>query len=358
MAKPIINTIEILDERTDLDSRLTRQYKIVGTDLNVENVKTAYTADGTQRLPQKGEKNPYQSANKATVVSKVTVSQSGTEEGGAAATFRVTVNYAPQDEASASNRDPENPDNFRFPWDKPAKISISNSTMTVDMWGTDFRGQPLLYSNGEAVNLTKELPLSVISIQRANRLDKATSGLNLNKTFFQRVNLNQVDITVGGQTQSWNPRELLCASVDIEPELFTYNDPVDGRLISIPYATESITLIGNIYTWATRVVDQGNLVRNSSNELVKVTEDGREISGPHMLNGQGYALLEANFTAGLRGIRNAWDGLSTTGNGITVDAVATKAAFGSAANARAVFLAFLTYDEIDFTDLRINERLP
>lgn len=369
MSKPLITELYLLDEKTDDESRLSQNYKVIGTNLNVENVKTATSADGTLKLPQKGDPNPYLSANNATVVSKVTVSGSGTLEAGAIRTFKVAVTYATQDEASESKNDPESPDSYRFPWDRPAKIAISNDTTTVDLWGVDGAGQNLQYSNGEPVNLTVEHPLTVINIQRANRLDIANNGIDLNRTFFQRVNNNAVEMTIGGQTSVWQAGELLCSGVDVEPDLFTYFDPITRKLKSIPYAMENITLVGNTFKWVTRVMDQGNFgVWDKTN----TNADGKwdvvdEIAvsngikrGPFLLNGKGQILLSYNSETGATGereIKHAYEGNAETAFGVSVDTDAMNKAFPGGTY-KAVFLKFLTYEAIDFTNLRINERLP
>ena len=363
MAKPLITEINLLSETTDEESRLVQTYAVLGTDLNVENVKTAFTTAGKQ-LPQRGEKNPYQDSTRATVVDRVQVTAQGYQEGGASRRFNVTVNYIPQDEASVRQKDQESPDTFRFPWDKPADLNVDNDTVEVDAWGYDARDQPLIQPNGEPVNIKQTLPLTIYTITRANRADITDNGFTLNKDFFQVINDAPVTITYAGQDTTWEGRQLLCASVDINPTIFKYNDPITGQVQSIPYLEETITLIGNKRRWYERVVCRGNYYYDSEgnmrNEMFITSADGNikeRHTGPFLLNENGENLLGSTITAGKRNIENPSSGANTV-NGVEVDDGPMAAVFGSVANARLVWMVFQMYEQNSFNRLRLNERMP
>lgn len=354
MSTPIIDRIDLLNESTDEYSRLQRNYAVIGRYLNVENVKTTYASNGT-RLPQIGDKNPYMNVANTTVVKTVKASLTGSEEGGTTSRFKVDIGYAPQDELNM--KDKEKPDEFRFPWDMPAQISGNIEFYSMDMWGTDKRGQPLKYSNGEAVHLTQDTPVFVFTITRANKLNISGDAITLSKTYSNTVNNAPVSLTISGKTHTFPARTLKCAGVNWYQDLFYSVDPHTGVKKTVPYANETITLMYDPNYWVLRIVDQGHRVKDGT-IFKRVTENNgtTEINEPVPLNGAGQQLLEYGddaFDGNLRSIKNSYGGGTLTPDLVTIDKTITEALGG-----RLVFLAFQNMDEVNFSGLRLNERLP
>lgn len=363
MAKPIITRINLTKETMDEENRLVRTYKVEGTNLNVHNVKTAYTASGN-RLPQKGEKDPYTDVGRAALVTKINATQSGKFDasGSSPGVIDVTVTYAPVDEFNASEKEKTFPGasgggsggSFNYPWDEPTEFNLDGDSIEVDMWGMDEKDQALAYSNGEPVNLTQPMPLSVMTFQRNVKVGDAADSFDLSAAYYQRVNNAPVSITIFNKTYNFGARTLLVAGYPVSLNRYKKIDPLTGVGVSIPYYTENIQLVYRANTWATRIPDQGHQVIDANNKVVSPRNANdktrvREV----LLNGAGKQLLDDTVTGALRDPLNApATGTTPAPYNVTIDDTAT-----AALNNRMVILAFLTYEEVDFTSLDLSRGL-
>lgn len=362
MPKPIITDIDLLDESTDKEHRLTQTFKVQGINLNVESLQVAFTTNVNGLLPGKtiwkeGAVNPYMKGDptNATIASDISVSRNGKNEN----VFDVRIAYAPRDEFNAQltrKKDIK----FRYPWEEDAEYNEDGQTVTVDYWGTDERGQPLQYSNGQNVQLQKDLPLVVISITRQRRADDNVPSPALRRAYYQAVNNNTVNITIAGISTAYDPRTLLVSGFPIQLKRFKKIDPITGKVTTIPYFTESITLIGRGNTWATRIPDQGSFYRDGADRKRFINKKTAVVEDTDLLNGQGEQLLklgEADDSddydgSGNREILNPYANQDFTPQGVRIDDNFTNGLSG-----RMVMLAFLTYEEKNFNDLMLNLRL-
>ena len=364
MSKPIITRMNLIDESSDEDNRMSFTYKVEGKFLNVKNVLYAYRENGKQGLPQVGDKDPYaDDPGNASICSSIRVKHNGKYDasGSAVGQMTVTVQYLPPDEFSAKRKKKNITDKFQFPWDEPAKVSKTGDAIEVDMWGTDERDKPLQYSNGEPVNLTQSKPLSVINIAFAKKLNDPTDWWSLTDDLLESVNNAQVTLKIGNNTYTYAARTLLVAAADCNVELFRYADPVTGGNKTVLHFDVNLSLVYKKNTWATRIPDEGHVVVDDDNNVrepeVITTKHKQKLV---FLNGRGQRLLgdTANAATKLIDTDNVYGGWTTTPYGSVIDKTATDAlAGGTSSNARIVILAFMTYEEKDFTPLGLGSLL-
>lgn len=371
MAKPVITVASILRATCDQDDRITEEWEVQGNNLNVKNVKTARFADGRQGLPKEGDPDSYgDDLNDKSYCSKVNVTHAGKRDasGDTNGQMKVSVSYLPVDEFSAKKKkkkknglitDP------KFPWDAPAKIKKTGDAIEVDMWGSDEKGSPLLYSNSEMVNLKKSVPLSVMSITFAKKINDTTADWwNLTDDFLESVNNNAVSLKIANKNYSYAARTLIVAGADVSVEFFEYTDPVTLLQKTTLYFAVDLSIVHKKNTWATRIPDEGHLIFEEDGDGTKKVVRPKNLTDKHrveqvLLNGKGGRILGDNFVGSLRQVSSTpWGGESETGNGVEIDEVATlKLAGGNAANARIVMLAFLTHEEKDFGPLGLDTLL-
>lgn len=348
--------IENIENSTDLEGRLNRIYKVVsdGTE-NVETVKTAYLQGTQQRLPQKGEPNDLRSngdsemQRKYTVVSDVRVTHRGEDWN----TYTVTVSYLPPDEAASNDKSEVSTGKPDYPWNQPPQYSISGDTVLIPMYGADYRGQPLQYSNRVPVILETPNPISIITITR-NVLKSKRNSPKLSNDFYQRVN----DSTETIQSVTYGARTLLVQSFDVSLERFKETDPKTGKTKTIEYYTESIVMAARKDTWAARVVDEGvkakhlpdpNKAEGSENKVrmtYRKDGDGLEDTSVQLLNGAGYHIFGDDPDTPVKEAVTS----GTTPQGVVIDDFYSK----NSGAASITVLAFMPYDEVSFSSMQLN----
>ncbi len=381
MARAQITEIHLVSQDCDDEGRMTRRYKVKGNkQLNVYTVWEA-SDDTGNTLPKKGDPNPLQSeagviAGGRAVADKFSASQSGTEEG-AENVVNCTIGWVLPTETTLrqgnSNGDVEHP------WDQPASISTSSTTVSVDMWGTDEKGKPLKYSNGQPVNIQKPIALEVITISRARKyndlynLDGGAQqdSFGLSKTYTKNLNSNAVTLKVEGRDHSYDAETLLTDSIEVKLERAQVYDPVARETKKIPYFTENIVIYHNIDGWDTVIPDEGHFYLTTLDDggpdertIAKTfanSEDGTFHREPQLLNGKSKRLTTDNYdkTTFLKIIDNAFDpAATTTPQGVPIDLEKTAIVAGAAdGTVRMVFLKFVIYGTLSYTPLELNRGL-
>jgi hypothetical protein len=346
-------SIDNIENSTDLEGRLTATFKVVATEEeNVETVKTAYVVKTQIRLPQKGDPNELRTKGgkemqtRFTVVDDVRVTHRGEDWN----TYDVVVTYLPPDEAASNDKDTQVTGKQIYPWNEPPSYTIEGDSIQIPMYGADYRGQPLQYSNGDSIILETPNPISIISITR-NVLVRERNSPKLSEDFYQRVNNSTETI----QGVKYGPRTLLVQSFGVSLERFKDTDPKTGKTTTVEYYTESIVVAARRDTWAARVLDEGVKAKYTrKNEEGKKEEimtyrrdnDKLEDNSVQFLNGKGYHIFgdDPDVPA---------ENAETTGKtpqGVVIDDFYSK---NSGVMSRTV-LALMPYEEKDFSAMQLG----